>query len=368
MSIKQILQRILPQTAKSKIQQTCDVVTGSKAAKKQYSRFIRWISLDSSKDSIRIETRLEFDIHRLEKGLSHTQFRHGFGKSVIAAISKRMLQLEKVTSNYMQNNLYLNGLAVLHEYQERHIADSYNLSEIQKLVDPAIWEKAKEYSCDKTHAAGSFILHASTKKENLNRNFIQLAENRYSVREYLAESVSQELLENVYGVSMKTPSVCNRQATRIHEITNPEIIRKALKIQGGFNGYPIPPVLLFITSDIRAFMNSGERNEPFVDGGLFSMSLLYALEAYGLAACPLNAMFNLKQDRATRQLLHIPDYELPIMYIAVGHFPESVPVCVCPCMCLDPKSTTRYRYNHSLTRWRKNILQARRMVQEPCAL
>jgi nitroreductase len=61
--------------------------------------------------------------------------------------------------------------------------------------------------------------------------------------------------------------------------------------------------------------------------GLFSMSLLYALEAYGLAACPLNAMFNLAQDRQTRELLNMPDYEFPVMYIAVGNFPESVPVC-----------------------------------------
>lgn len=89
----------------------------------------------------------------------------------------------------------------------------------------------------------------------------------------------------------------------------------------------MPPVLLLVTSDIRAFMNYGERNEPFVDGGLFSMSLLYALEAYGLAACPLNAMFNLAQDRQTRELLNMPDYEFPVMYIAVGNFPESVPVC-----------------------------------------
>ena len=65
------------------------------------------------------------------------------------------------------------------------------------------------------------------------------------------------------------------------------LFMKALKIQGGFLGYAMPPVLLLVTSDIRAFMNNGERNEPFVDGGLFSMSLLYALEAYGLAACPL---------------------------------------------------------------------------------
>ncbi|MBY8967719.1 nitroreductase family protein, partial [Algiphilus sp. NNCM1] len=142
-----------------------------------------------------------------------------------------------------------------------------------------------------------------------------------------SEPVSQELLDKAYEVSMKTPSVCNRQATRVYQITDSEKIKAALSIQGGFHGYAMPPVLLLVTSDIRAFMNNGERNEPFVDGGLFSMSLLYALEAYGLAACPLNAMFSLSQDRQTRALLNMPDYELPVMYIAVGNFPESVPVC-----------------------------------------
>lgn len=64
-----------------------------------------------------------------------------------------------------------------------------------------------------------------------------------------------------------------------------------------------------------------------MDDGLFSMSLLYALEAYGLAACPLNAMFNSTQNCQTRELLNMPDYEFPVMYIAVGNFPASVSVC-----------------------------------------
>lgn len=165
-------------------------------------------------------------------------------------------------------------------------------------------------------------MESASKVNNLSVSFVQLAQNRYSVREYSSEPVSQELLDKAYEVSMKTPSVCNRQATRVYQITDSEKIKAALSIQGGFHGYAMPPVLLLVTSDIRAFMNNGERNEPFVDGGLFSMSLLYALEAYGLAACPLNAMFSLSQDRQTRALLNMPDYELPVMYIAVGNFPN----------------------------------------------
>lgn len=137
----------------------------------------------------------------------------------------------------------------------------------------------------------------------------------------------QDAFDKVYEVAMKTPSVCSRQATRVYQITDPVTVKAALDIQVGFRGYAPPPVLLLVTSDIRACMNENERNKPFTDGGLFSMSLLYALEVYGLAACPLNVMFDLSRERRTRRLLDIPDNEFLIMYIAVGNFPGTVPVC-----------------------------------------
>lgn len=328
MSIKQSIKNITPEPLWNELRGVKEQISGGKARRIQSRRFMRWVSRNSSTDKARIETRLAFGIHRLEKGLSHVQFRDGFGRGVLAEISRRMSLLEKADSEYRKNPLYSQGLAVLHEYQRRHEADGYDLSSIKSMFPEHIWNAACKYRLE-DHAvkAGSFMMNASSKIDNLNKGFVELAEHRYSVREYSSDAVSQKVLDKVYAVAMKTPSVCNRQATRVYQITDSEKIERALKIQGGFGGYAMPPVLLLVTSDIRAFMNSNERNEPFVDGGLFSMSLLYALEAYGLAACPLNAMFSLSQDQATRKLLNIPDYEMPIMYITVGGFPNSVPVC-----------------------------------------
>ncbi len=290
----------------------------------QKRRFRRWISRENSFDKARVQTRLAFDVHRLEKGLSHKRFRYGFGIHTIEDLSRHMLVLERVDSNYFSNPLYIQGISVLSEYRKRHENAGYDLSKIQKIVPYHIWDAV---DFDDTQVAGSSVLYAKSKVTNLQRNFIEIADNRHSVREYSAAPVSQVLLDKVYQVAMRTPSVCNRQSSRIYQICESNLIKQALDIQCGFRGYDIPPVLLLITSDIRAFLNENERNEPFVDGGLFCMSLLYALEAYGLAACPLNAMFSRSQDVRTRKLLGIPDYELPIMYIAIGNFPESVPIC-----------------------------------------
>lgn len=87
----------------------------------------------------------------------------------------------------------------------------------------------------------------------------------------------------------------------------------------------MPLVLLLVTSDIRGFINGSERNELFVDGGLFPVSLLYALDIYGLAECPLTAMHDLSQEQRTCKLLNIPDNEFLVMCVAVG-IPHIVPV------------------------------------------
>lgn len=325
MSIKQTIKSVIPHPIWNRLRRIKNAMRLSAAGRVQSRRFRRWMSREDSTDKARVETRLAFDIHRLEKGLSHVSFRYGFGKGVLREIAKCMVMLEKADSAYAANPLYLQGLAAVGEYKRRHVEADYDLSEVEAMFPKHIWRQA-DAAAD-THLAGSFVMDTAGKHGNLGTGFVELAEHRYSVREYSAEPVSQDVLDKVYAVAMKTPSVCNRQATRVHQITDPVKVKAAMDIQGGFHGYAAPPVLLLVTSDIRAFMNEAERNEPFTDGGLFSMSLLYALEAYGLAACPLNAMFDLSQEQRTRKLLGIPDNEFLVMYIAVGNFPDSVPVC-----------------------------------------
>ena len=52
------------------------------------------------------------------------------------------------------------------------------------------------------------------------------------------------------------------------------------------------------------------------------MSVLYALHSLGLGACPLNWNVTAGRDRAMRQRAGIPDNELVVMMMAVGHLPD----------------------------------------------
>ncbi|MBW3079554.1 nitroreductase family protein [Bifidobacterium simiiventris] len=329
---KQAIKKILPGPILKSIQLVLRKYYAAKESSKliyetnrQRRRFSRYWSRPDSRGRGQIETQILFHTHQIEKGLSHADFRPGFGKGVIKSLSVLLPRLEQADPTAATGFVYRQALSALHAYIEKHESIGFNLSYMKDMFPTILWEKIEQAQ---SNLAGALIIDRSTKAENRMRDFKSLSEHRFAIREFDLAPVNEEELHEAVSISMKTPSVCNRQATRVYEILNPKIIQKLLDIQGGYRGYPTPPALIFITSDVQAFMNHAERNEPFVDGGLFSMSLLYSLEYIGLAACPLNAMFDKEQDRQTREILHVPDYELPIMYIAVGHYPEQAHVCM----------------------------------------
>jgi nitroreductase len=79
--------------------------------------------------------------------------------------------------------------------------------------------------------------------------------------------------------------------------------------------------LLLVTSDLGQFVSVGKRNQCWVDGGMFAMSLLYALHSLGVATCCLNWSVRRAVDHQMKRLIHLPDAEVIIMLIAVGHYP-----------------------------------------------
>src|SRR5690606_33526909 len=90
----------------------------------------------------------------------------------------------------------------------------------------------------------------------------------------------------------------------------------------GFHGYDTPPVLALVLTDTRSFRGPNERNNVYIDGGSFMMSFLLGLEYEGLAACPLNTMFSVKEEKKTRRILGLADNYNFISYVAIGNFRE----------------------------------------------
>lgn len=287
----------------------------------QMKRYYKAYSKPSSRGMTQVEARLMYYTHQLEKGLSHQNFRYGFGHKPLQYLSKT-IEIFRNFPGAHDAVSYKSALSALNEYIQRHEGREEDLNYIKNLFSSEVLEEA---SSAVPLDGGSLRLRSV--EDQGQQHLGNLLESRHSIREYSQVPITYDELRPVLQVAMRTPSVCNRQSTRVRVILEPKLIEQALTIQGGFNGYPMPPALLLLTADNRVFMAPQERNEGFTDGGLFGMSLLLSLQKANIAACPLNTMMKEGPEQATRHLLEIPPHEELVMYIAIGHFQEELLTC-----------------------------------------
>jgi len=265
-----------------------------------------------------------YNVHAIEKGLSRDKaMRPGFGKAAFADLNDAMVV-------YLRNGFpkesfaYLQGRSIVHRYVEAHGGDILPVHATFDVVDPALQE-----GCSLFASAGTKVVKLRDKLSNESANFYELAQGRSSVREFSGRPIDMDKVKRCLSNAGKTPSVCNRQGWHVYVVTDKSRISELLRLQRGFKGYPtVPECVLVITVTNNVFLSPVERNEAFIDGGLFSMSVLYGLEHEGLAAVPLNAMMNSSDERAIRNLVRVDTSEQIIMFIAVGSFKDETVVPV----------------------------------------
>lgn len=276
----------------------------------------KYFALPDNLGQRQLETRMLFFAHQLEKGLSHSDFREKFGKRPLYMLNQ-LLQAY-FNQGYEKSTFEISIVfSVLKAYKNKHDISGHELPAYYMAIYNTY---SKEIDEADPKIAGSKLTN-TIHYENTYSNVIQ---NRISVREFKEGNVDIDKINRALSLAMRAPSVCNRQSQQVRVITDNRLINDALRIQGGWKGYKNPPALLLVTSHLSSFLDPVERNEPYVDGGIFSMALLGALEEERLGACPLNTMFSKEQDRKIRNLLHVPNEEVMIMFIAVGNKPENV--------------------------------------------
>ena len=281
-------------------------------------RFWRTASFSAfDADYEKVVARIMYNVHAIEKGLARNHdIRHGFGRKALANLNDSLVVFRE--AGYSESDYaYAQGVSVLRRYVELHERANAAVEFLPEVVDPYFLEPVRDLG-----VAGTHSVRRADKRTNSTKGFPELARGRSSVREFSGRSISKASVMQALRYAEKTPSVCNRQGWRVYWVEDKALSKQVLTHQRGF-GYPLmPEVLLCITVTNSAFVSPVERNESFVDGGLFSMSVLYGLEHEGLAAVPLNAMMYRKDQLAVRRLLSIAESEMIIMFIAIGDFAE----------------------------------------------
>lgn len=157
--------------------------------------------------------------------------------------------------------------------------------------------------------------------------FEEFLRSRHSLRQFEPRPVAVELIEQAVAMARYAPSVCNRSGARVYWVSDPRRAKALLQHQNGNRGFGDEAgALLVVTARQAVFHTVGERYQAWIDGGLFGMTLVYALHALGLGSCCLNWSVEPATDRAFKREAGIPPDDAVIMLLAVGHLPEQFSV------------------------------------------
>lgn len=269
---------------------------------------------------------LMYHAHGFEKGLSRTDdFRPGFGQASMPLLA---VEMNKWIAGGGSSDDSFFGIAasVMRAYFDRHRKLDVDVSHFWELFDPAVQRLIAEADTRLGGAIPANLVREAAVEGVAARSFIDVVFSRRSVRKFTTDAVEDEDIERAVAIALQAPSVCNRQPARVHQFEDEEAMRAVLDLQGGFRGYAPPPKLLLITSDHAAYVAAVERNQAYIDGGLFMMLLLLALEEVGLGSVSLNTAMGKEKEEAIRRILGIPDSEVFISFVAVGQFESDVTV------------------------------------------
>lgn len=244
-------------------------------------------------DPVKLECQLTKDYHRVEKGLALRSPKRPFG----AAVGARLQW----------------GLAGAAPEVEERIGDSVKTA-LAALQD---WNDSGRRSADiaPLGLAGAGLPSAPSGL------FRELAQSRRSVRDFDPDvEVPEATVLAAVETSLLTPSVCNRQPWQVYILRDPDVRARALALQNGNAGFrDAIPVVAVVTVDRRLFSGAGERNQRWVDGGLFAMSLVWALQDEGLSTCMLNWSVRRRQTRRLRDVVGFGSFEDVVVMMAIGY-------------------------------------------------
>lgn len=265
-----------------------------------------------------LEARIMRQAHILEKGMSLSNPKLGFGQAKIQQLFAYLD--EYIKKGYSQeSDTFQTAIGALKAYVIYFKERGYVNDTLEKKINTYMSVDGIENNCGVENIAFDDI--------KFKCDFPGFFESRHSVRQFSEKEVSLDLIEKAIKLAVKSPSACNRQAAKVYMSLNPEINKTIGTLLEGNNGFADEVnKYLVITGDFMRFTDGYERNQCIIDASLFAMSLVLALHHYGVGSCILQASERKKLDKKRRKLLNIPENEKIVLFIAIGHYKDQFSV------------------------------------------
>lgn len=262
------------------------------------------------------ESEITLLYHSIEKGFLYDPIRFRFAERKIKELIKYLKSIDLPDVN---NHTHIQAAILnLCAYYDIHQKNQIDISDYFPIEDYEYLKSYLKISGDpvKYHTKDMFF-------KSIYSDFKEFSSSRSSVRNFTGEKIPIEIFQQVIDLANKAPSVCNRQSISVYLLENKQKIDSILNIQGGLKGYDEKlSQLIVLTSDRNYFYSIGERNQLFIDGGIYLMNLLYALHFYQIGACPAHWGLTIDADKKVQNIIGLRDSEKIICLIAVG-IPEN---------------------------------------------
>ena len=261
-------------------------------------------------------------VHTVEKGMSMRNPRKGFGQQKVDHVldclmdyAKRFAGQDKAFLQYPINALYsyikyTKSCGVEIPGIESKFADLLKMSKL-----------SPEESKGGVTSVRRDDIEAASKS-----SFKDLLRNRHSVRYFKDKIPEISSINDALELAQRTPSACNRQGWKTHVFLGDKSV-ELVKWQGGARGFEneIKGAIL-VTANLKAFLFY-EVHQAYIDGGLYAMNLVNALQYSGFGSIPLSAGF-LNGKLSGLKDFDIPENEVPIMVIGFGYVEDQFNVAI----------------------------------------
>ncbi|WP_428243552.1 nitroreductase family protein [Gynuella sp.] len=265
-------------------------------------------------DYWRLSSELIFYYHKIEKGLSLPGEKRFFGSPAAVKVVS-LINEWKISGLSQDDPIFLGAIESLRKYLERF---PENTTEEQSALFASISELTENHlPC---HELSTPYQPSTNEMEKPDIVLSALAKQRRSVRNFKDKKVDIAIVREALLIAQQAPSACNRQATRVHLYEQSPLMQELLKLQNGNRGFGHKiPLLAIITSESSTFFDFTERNEPYLDGGLFLGFFLLGLQSLGLSSCCLNWCTTPWHDSEVRKLTKIAPSEKILTFLAIGY-------------------------------------------------
>lgn len=245
--------------------------------------------------------------HSVEKGITMPNRRYGFGYGVVRLLIS--LCNEYQTKYGTEKDAFQIALDDFREYLQIHKEASF---ELPKDIEGGITKLM-------TFKTGVNVDCKSVTKEEFfaYTDFASFAHSRHTCRWFSDEEISDETIRSVIELANTAPSACNRQSVRVKCVSGDKK-NEILAMQNGNRGFGDHINKLLVVTFLQPSWEYDIQSAGYLDAGIYTMNILYALHYLQLCACTLNAHFEVKNISKVQQILNLSPLEVPTVFIGVG--------------------------------------------------